>query len=268
MGTGADPSAGPRRHTEGAGHGPLGGRVAIVTGASAGIGAATARELARRGARVVLVARRADRLDVQVAAITQAGGFALAVPTDVSDAAQVAALVRRTLDTFGRIDILVNNVGGGAFAPLTLGPAEIARMVDTNLTGAILLTQAVLPGMVERHHGAIIAVAAVTGAVALDPLYSATKFGLRGFTLSLRRQVAGSGVAVSVVSPGYIQTDPTRRPNFFVPGPGTVARRIADLVVRPRREVFIPRAYRAAVWVEHTLPWVWDLVAQSRAMRR
>jgi len=268
LGWGTDTRAGPGQHTRGTGQRPLDGRVAIVTGASAGIGAATARELACRGARIVLVARRADRLAVQVAAITQAGGFALAVPTDVSDPAQVTALVRRTLDTFGRVDILVNNVGGGAFAPLTLEPAEIARMVDANLTGAILLTRAVLPGMVERDHGAIIAVAAVTGAVALDPLYSATKFGLRGFALSLRRQVAGSGVAVSVVSPGYIQTDPTRRPRPLVPGPDAVARRIADLVIRPRREVFIPRVYWAAVWVEHMLPWVWDLVAQSRAMRR
>ncbi len=249
------------------GHALLSGEVAIVTGASAGIGAATARELARRGSRVVLAARRADRLDTQVAAIMRAGGSALAVPTDVSDPAQVEALVRRTLDVYERVDILVNNVGGGAFAPLTLEPAEITRMVDANLTGAILLARAVLPGMIERRHGAIIAVAAVTGAVALDPLYSATKFGLRGFTLSLRRQVAGSGVAVSVISPGYIQTDPTHRPHPLVPGPDAVARRIADLVVRPRREVFIPRFYRAAVWVEHAFPWAWDLTIRSHVMR-
>jgi len=213
------------------------------------------------GARVVLAARRADRLDAQVTAITRAGGSALAVPTDVSNPVQVEALVQRTLDVYERVDVLVNNVGGGAFAPLTLQPAEITRMIDANLTGAILLVRAVLPGMVARRHGAIIAVAAVTGAVALDPLYSATKFGLRGFTLSLRRQVAGSGVAVS---PGYIQTDPTHRPRPLVPGPDAVARRIADLTVRPRREVFIPRFYRAAVWVEHAFPWAWDLTIRSR----
>ncbi len=259
-----DTRTGVTQSTPRMGHALLDGEVAIVTGASAGIGATTARELARRGARVVLAARRADRLDAQVTAITRAGGSALAVPTDVSDPVQVAALVRRTLDTFGRVDILVNNVGGGAFAPLTLEPAEITRMIDANLTGAILLVRAVLPGMVARRHGAIIAVAAVTGAVALDPLYSATKFGLRGFTLSLQRQVAGSGVAVSVVSPGYIQTDPTHRPRPLVPGPDAVARRITDLTVRPRREVFIPRFYRAAVWVEHAFPWAWDLTIRSR----
>ncbi len=259
---------GVKQSTARMGHDPLDGEVAIVTGASVGIGAATARALARRGVRVVLAARRADLLDAQVEAITKAGGCALGVPADVSDPAKVEALVRHTLDTYGRVDVLVNNVGGGAFAPLTLEPVEIAHMVDANLTGAILLTRAVLPGMMERRHGAIIAVAAVTGAVALDPLYSATKFGLRGFALSLRRQVAGSGVTVSVVSPGYIQTDPTRRPRLLVPGPDAVARRIVDVVVRPRREVFIPRFYRAAVWVEYAFPWIWDLTMQSRLAPR
>jgi NAD(P)-dependent dehydrogenase (short-subunit alcohol dehydrogenase family) len=259
--------AGVTQSTTRSGHALLDREVAIVTGASAGIGAATARALARRGARVVLAARRAERLDAQVAAITRAGGSALAVPTDVADPLQVEALVRRTLDVYERVDVLVNNVGGGAFAPLTLEPAEITRMIDANLTGAILLVRAVLPGMIERRHGAIIAVAAVTGAVALDPLYSATKFGLRGFTLSLRRQVAGSGVAVSVISPGYIQTDPAHRSRPLVPGPDAVARRIADLVAHPHREVFIPRFHRAAVWVEHALPWAWDLAIRSQVVQ-
>ncbi len=257
-----------RRQTARAGSKPLDGEVAIVTGASAGIGAATARELARRGARVVLVARRADRLAAQADAIRTAGGSAVVMPADVADMAQVGDVVRQTMDAFGRVDILVNNVGGGAFAPLTLEPEWIAHMIDANLLGAILLTRAVLPGMTERGYGAVIMIGAVTGAVALDPLYSATKFGLRGFALSLRRQLAGSGVSVSLVSPGYIRTDPLgpRRP--FVPGPETVAHRAAELVGRPRREVFVPRFYRAAMWVEHALPWMWDMAMRSRLMRR
>jgi len=257
-----------RRQTARAGGKPLDGEVAIVTGASAGIGAATAQELARRGTHVVLVARRADRLTAQADAIRAAGGSAVAVPADVADMAQVGDVVRQTMDAFGRVDILVNNVGGGAFAPLTLEPERIAHMVHANLLGAILLTRAVLPGMTERGHGAVVMIGAVTGAVALDPLYSATKFGLRGFALSLRRQLAGSGVTVSLVSPGYIRTDPLGPQRPFVPGPETVARRIAELVVRPRREVFAPRFYRAAMWVEHALPWVWDMAMRSRLMRR
>jgi len=257
-----------RRQTTRADDKPLAGEVAIVTGASAGIGAATAQELARRGARVVLVARRADRLTAQADAIRATGGSAIAVPADVADMAQVDDVVRRTMDAFGQVDILVNNVGGGAFAPLTLEPERIAHMIDANLLGAILLTRAVLPSMVERGHGAVVMIGAVTGVVALDPLYSATKFGLRGFALSLRRHLAGSGVSVSLVSPGYIQTDPlgSRRP--FVPGPEVVARRVAELVVHPRREVFAPRVYRAAIWVEHAFPWVWDMAMRSRLMRR
>ncbi len=257
-----------RRQTTRAGDKPLDREVAIVTGASAGIGAATAQELARRGARVVLVARRADQLAAQADAIRAAGGSAIAVPADVADMAQVDDVVRQTMDAFGRVDILVNNVGGGVFAPLALEPERIAHMIDANLLGAILLTRAVLPGMAERRHGAVVMIGAVTGAVALDPLYSATKFGLRGFALSLRRQLAGSGVSVSLVSPGYIRTDPMSRRRPFVPGPETVARRIADLVVRPRREVFAPRFYRAAVWVEHAFPWMWDMAMRSRLMRR
>ena len=115
-----DTQTGVTQSTTRMGHALLDGEVAIVTGASAGIGAATARELARRGAQVVLAARRADRLDAQVTAITRAGGSALAVPTDVSNPVQVEALVRRTLDVYKRVDVLINNVGGGAFAPLTL----------------------------------------------------------------------------------------------------------------------------------------------------
>ncbi|MGH2409707.1 MAG: SDR family NAD(P)-dependent oxidoreductase, partial [Chloroflexota bacterium] len=195
-----------------------------------------------------------------------AGGRALALPADVAEPGQIAEVGRQVMDRFGRVDILVNNVGGGAFAPLTLAPEEIARMIDANLLGGILLTRAVLPGMIERRRGAIIAVGAVTGAVALDPLYSATKFGLRGFALSLRRQVAGTGVTVSVVSPGFIRTDPAKRRRLLVPGPEVVAHQIADLVLRPKREVYVSRFYRAAVWVEQAFPWVWDLAARTGVM--
>src|ERR671924_31397 len=162
--------------------------VAIVTGASSGIGAATARELALRGATVVLAARRADELEAQAQATRRAGGEALAIPTDVADPTQVTLLVDRTVATFGRVDVLVNNAGANWSRPLASShPDDITGLLEVNLLGAMLLTRAVLPGMLERRHGAIISVGSLSGRAAMEPLYSATKYGVRGFSLALRR---------------------------------------------------------------------------------
>lgn len=243
----------------GQGRGPLAGRVAIVTGASSGIGAATAQELARQGARVVLAARREAELSARVTAITARGGEALAVPTDVTVPAQRDALVARTLETFGAIDILVNNAGIGWARPFArTSPDEITHMVDLNLVGPLLLTRAVLPGMLERRRGVIISVASVAGHLAVDPLYSGTKFGLRGAMLSLRRQLRGSGVAVSLVSPGFIRTKLTSRNRLPMPGPEIVARAVARLARHPRREVVVPGYYRPVIWLDRAAPWLVD----------
>ncbi|HET9110124.1 MAG TPA: SDR family NAD(P)-dependent oxidoreductase, partial [Ktedonobacterales bacterium] len=188
----------------------IAGAVALVTGASSGIGAATARELARRGARVILAARRADRLAEQVAAITAAGGQASAIEADVSDLASVERLAHAAEAVYGRVDILINNAGiGWAEEFPVMAPEGVAQMLNTNLTGLILLTRLLLPGMLARHSGAIVCVASVAGNIATDPVYSATKYGVRGFALSLRRKLRSSGVSVSVVSPGFIRTEMT-----------------------------------------------------------
>jgi NAD(P)-dependent dehydrogenase (short-subunit alcohol dehydrogenase family) len=238
---------------------PLAGKIAIVTGASSGIGEATAWELARRGAQVVLAARRGDKLNVNAAAIIDAGGQAVAISTDVSDAEQVAHLVTRTEELFGRVDILVNNAGIAWKDPYTRNSVEqLKQSIDVNLTGAILLTRVVLPGMLQRRHGAIISVASVAAHIAVDPLYCATKYGLRGFSLSLRRQLAGTGISVSLVSPGFIRTPLNRHMRMPMPGPRIVATAIADLAVRPRREVVVPRYYSAFIFAEHLFPWAAD----------
>jgi short-subunit dehydrogenase len=239
--------------------------VAIVTGASSGIGAATARELGRRGARVVLAARRVETLETQTQAIRGAGGEALAIPTDVADPAQVTRLVDRTLATFGRVDVLVNNAGAGWVTPLAKSPSdEVIGLLEVNLLGAILLTRAVLPGMLERRRGAIISVGSLSGRVAMEPLYSATKYGLRGFSLALRRQVAANGVSVSLVSPGKIRTAMTRDVKARLPHPDLVATTIADLVTRPRREVVIPGRHYAIAWLEQMLPSMADIAYRRR----
>jgi short-subunit dehydrogenase len=239
--------------------------VAIVTGASSGIGAATARELGRRGATVVLAARRVDELEAQARTIRAAGGEAIAIPTDVADATEVTSLVERTMATFGRVDVLVNNAGSGWLRPFaSTPPDEVVGLIEVNLVGAMLLTRAVLPGMLGRRHGAIISVGSLSGRVAMEPLYSATKYGLRGFSLALRRQVAGSGVSVSLVAPGNIRTAMTSHVRARMPKPDLVAATIADLVTHPRREVVVPRRHYAIAWLEQVFPSVADLAHRRR----
>jgi short-subunit dehydrogenase len=243
----------------------LTGEVAIVTGASSGIGAATARELGRRGATMVLAARRVDLLEAQVRSIREAGGEAIAIPADMADASDITTLAERTFAAFGRVDVLVNNAG--AFWSRSLAsssPDQITGLAQVNLIGAMLLTRAVLPGMLEKRHGAIISVGSLSGRVAMEPLYSATKYGLRGFSLALRRQLAGTGISVSLVSPGNINTEMTRHIAARLPEPSLVATAIADLVRHPRREVIVPGRHYAIAWLEQALPTLADLVHRQR----
>jgi short-subunit dehydrogenase len=239
--------------------------VAIVTGASSGIGAETAAELARRGLRVVLAARRVDELVARARAINEAGGEAMAVPTDLADLDQVTRLVKDATDAFGQVDVLVNNAGANWSSGLAATlPGDVLRLLNVNLVAAMLLTRAVLPGMLERRHGAIISVGSLSGRVAMEPVYSATKYGLRGFSLALRRQLAGTGVSVSLVSPGNIRTAMTRNASTRVPGPDLVAKTIAQLIDHPRREVVVPRRHYAIAWLEQGLPAMADLAHRWR----
>jgi short-subunit dehydrogenase len=244
----------------------LTGQVAIVTGASSGIGAATARELGLRGAAVVLAARRVPELEAQAQSIREEGCVAMPVPSDVANATDVRLLTERTLAAFGRVDVLVNNAGVSWTRLLSSSsPDGIAGLVAVNLLGAMLLTRAVLPGMLARGHGAIISVGSLSGRVAMEPVYSATKYGLRGFSLALRRQLAGSGVSVSLVSPGNIRTGMTSHiVAARLPEPGLVATAIADLISHPRREIVVPRKHYTIAWLEQVLPGLADLAHQRR----
>jgi NADP-dependent 3-hydroxy acid dehydrogenase YdfG len=242
----------------------LAGDVAIVTGAGSGVGAATARELARRGATVVLAARRMNDLQVHARAIRAAGGEAMAIPTDVADANAVELLAERTLATLGRVDVLVNSCDAWWLATLESSSAEeIVRLVEVNLISLILLTRAVLPGMLHRHHGAIISVESLSRPVPLEPVHAATKWGIRGFSLSLRGQVTGTGVSVSSVSLGKIDTPSTTQARVRVPGADVVAATIADLVTEPHREVEIHRSRYVLASAEE-IPPPTDLAQRRR----
>lgn len=244
---------------------PLGESVVLVTGASTGIGAAIAREVARRGARVALVARGAQALQEQAASINAAGGQAISIPADISNGRDVERIIEATLDAFHKIDVLVNNAAIGWHNLLAhSSPSEVHRIIDINLKGTMLMTRAALPEMLRQCHGAIINIGSVSGRVAVDPLYSASKYGIRGFSLSLRRQLLDTGISVSLVSPGKIRTNQNLGCSEPMDEPEVVARTVAKLMTHPRREVVVPRKYYAMVLLEQEFPGLADRAQRWR----
>lgn len=184
--------------------------VAIVTGASSGIGEATAEALADEGATTVLAARRVDELESLADRIRSDGGEALVVPTDVSDEKDIDELVERVKDDCGRIDILVNNAGVMLLEPLERADrANLRQMVEVNLLGLMNLTHAVLPVMQAQGDGHIVNVSSVAGRLASANAsgYNATKFGVNGFTEALRQEVAADGVRTTIIEPGAVETE-------------------------------------------------------------
>ena len=186
-------------------------RVAIVTGASRGIGRAVARRLGAAGA-VVVAAAREDHADAVVAEIRAAGGEARAVSVDVTDPDRIEAMVRTARDEFGRLDVLVNNAGiVRDQLVLRMTPADWDAVVTTNLTAAFACARAVLRTMLKQRSGRIISLGSAVGQMgnAGQANYAASKAGLAGFSKALAREVATRGITVNVVAPGMIETDMT-----------------------------------------------------------
>lgn len=234
----------------------LQGKVVLITGASSGIGAAAARLLAAEGCRVVLSARRFERLEQVAGAIRSGGGQALPLALDVSQPAQIVSVVETVLRAYGQIDVLFNNAGFGRLDWLeALDPvADIRAQLDVDLVGLILMTRAVLPHMYERRSGHIINMSSVAGWIAppLYTIYSTAKFGIRGFSEALRREAQPMGVRVSVIYPGSAYTEfkshagssPAKR-RFSTPGwlsltAEDVARSVVGLARHPRRGLVTP----------------------------
>ncbi|MCY1643188.1 SDR family oxidoreductase [Methylorubrum sp. SL192] len=184
--------------------------VTIVTGASSGIGAATAKRLAASGAKVVLAARNEDKLRALVSEITEAGGTATYRVTDVTDRTDAKALAAFAEETYGPVDILVNNAGLMLFSAWKdTAVDDWDRMIDTNLRGYLHAIAAVLPPMLKRRSGRILNMSSVAGINVGEGagVYSATKFFVRAITESLRKEVGvANGIQVSMVSPGVIDT--------------------------------------------------------------
>jgi NADP-dependent 3-hydroxy acid dehydrogenase YdfG len=188
----------------------LSGQVVAVTGASSGIGEATALACARAGAAVALAARRADRIDELARRIVADGGRAIAVPTDVGEEDQARAFVERTHAELGRLDVLVNNAGVMLLGAIENAPTEEWReMIHVNLFGVLYCTHAALPLMHAQGAGHIVNVSSVAGrfARAGSGVYNLTKFGVGAFSEALRQEVAPIGLRITLIEPGAVATE-------------------------------------------------------------
>jgi len=235
----------------------LNGTVALVTGASSGIGAATARELAGHGASVALVARRRDRLEALSSEIAKAGGTALVVEADITDRTQAEAAVQQTVDRFGRLDTLVNNAGLMLLGHVVGADIEEwDRMIAVNNQGLLYTTHAALPHLLKaaadgpRQVADIVNISSIAGRIAWNGygVYNLTKFGVNGFTEALRQEVTQQHVRVGVLEPGGVDTELGSHNNdeirnqmidpFYeqteVLAPEDIADGVAYMVTRPR----------------------------------
>jgi len=194
----------------------LAGTVALVTGASSGIGAATARRLAAEGASVALVARRGDRLEELARAIEQEGGRALAIAADITTRAGADSAVAQAVAAFGRLDVLINNAGAMLVGPFADAPeGEWERMVDINVLGLLYMSKAALPHLVKaageepRRTSDLVNISSSAGRVARPgtAVYNLTKFGVNGFSEALRQELQPLRVRVSVIEPGNVDTE-------------------------------------------------------------
>ena len=235
----------------------LTGTIALVTGSSSGIGAATARRLAEEGASVAVVARRRDRLEALAAEIERVGGAALVVEADITDRTQAEAAVEQTVKRFGRLDTLVNNAGLMLLGPVVgADPEEWDRMIAINNHGLLYTTHAALPHLLQaaedgpRRVADIVNISSIAGRVAWNGygVYNMTKFGVNGFTEALRQEVTQRHIRVGVLEPGGVATElgshnnPEARNEMIDPfyeqtevlGPEDIADGVAYMVTRPR----------------------------------
>jgi short-subunit dehydrogenase len=250
--------------------------IVVVTGASSGIGRATALAFARRGTAVVVCARREALLESVIEQCRSMGAEGLAVPADVRDETSMRAVARRALDRFGRIDIWVNNAGVGALGAFEALPPDVFRgVVETDFFGCVHGTRAVLPHFMAQGHGVLINVASMLGKMAMPyyTAYAAAKFAVVGFGETLREELIGTGVDVVTIMPAAIDTPFVEhsanytgralKPPRPVYDPEDVASTIVRAAEHPRREIFVGGVARA-LNVLHTMsPELYEQVART-----
>src|SRR5262245_46413618 len=257
------------------------GKVVVVTGASSGIGEATARQFGREGAKVVLAARRVDRLEALAQEVTAmgTGAEALVVQADLSKLEDIQSLIAKTLERFGRIDVLVNNAGFGRLDWLeNLDPVkDIQAQFDVNVLGVIQTTRQALPVMIKQRSGHIINMCSMAGLVATPTytIYAACKHAVHGFSEALRREVKPWGIDVSMIYPGGVVTEfashagikrktKATTPRFML----LTAEQVAEAVVKPVRNpmtiVIMPWLWLFTVWMNRNLNWFVDYTTINR----
>jgi NADP-dependent 3-hydroxy acid dehydrogenase YdfG len=255
-------------------------KVVLITGASSGFGAAAAKRFVQEGCKIVLAARRIDRLEEMANEIKARGGDSLPIAVDVTQPAQIDALVNTAVDYYGRIDILFNNAGFGRLDWFEmLDPVkDIQAQITVDLLGVIWTARAVLPQMYKQGSGHIINMSSLAGWAAppLYTVYSAAKFGVRGFTEALRREANPFGVKVSAIYPGSAATEfqthigqnkAKRRfksPRWLSLTADDVAWAVVDLARRPRRSLILPWMMMFSLIVNSHLTGLSDFV-QARA---
>ena len=254
----------------------LQGMVVLVTGASAGIGEATARAFAAAGACVILAARRAERLHKLAAEIGRAGGQAFVAPTDLQDQGQISRLVRQSLDRYGRIDVLANIAGWGKYDWIDDTSAEdLRRHFDVNVIGLAELTRQVVPVMQRQRSGHILNMSSYSSRIAFPPmtLYAASKYAVEGFSDGLRRELAPWGIHVTRIHPSGVKgTEFNKKSDrrggvsvdFLALGRLSrerVANELVRLVLQPRRSLYLGRLLDAAVLANRLVPALVDAAA-------
>jgi short-subunit dehydrogenase len=253
--------------------------VILITGASSGIGKATAMKFANEGYRVVLTARRFDRLQILSEKINASGGEAYPIAADLARVENIQLLVNTVLEKFDQIDILFNNAGFGRLSWLdNLDPIEdIEAQILVNLLGVIQTTRLILPSMIVRRHGHIINMASFAGLFATPTysIYAASKFGVRGFSEALRREVGIYNIRVSVIYPGAVDTEfrsharinrktGITTPSFLRLNADQVADAVWQLVRHPKRSLIIPSIYRLAFMLNSLFPGLLDRIIEKR----
>jgi len=243
-------------------------KVVVITGASSGIGKASAIKFAKKNAKVVLVARRKEKLLQVQKEILQYTDSTLVCQCDVSNKSQVKEMTDTVIDTFGRIDILVNNAGFviyGKVSDLTI--EEIESQMETNYFGMIYCTKNFLPHMIEQGKGHIVNVASVGASFGVPGItsYCATKFAMLGFSEGLKHELSGTGVDVTVVSPMLTDTPLLDHPSFENSSYSTSSRilspeKVANVVLKAadssKLEIVIPSVARAGIWAKHNFPFL------------